>query len=51
MICPFLPERMRFEILEKLVANLHDKTEYVIQTRNTKQALNYRLVLKQSWSY
>ena len=43
---PFLPERMKFEILEKLVANLHDKTEYVIQIRNIKQALNYRLVLK-----
>ena len=24
---PFLPERMKIEKLEKLVANLHDKTE------------------------
>ena len=27
---PFLPERMRIEKVEKLVANLHEKTEYVI---------------------
>ena len=27
---PFLPERMNIEKVEKLVANLHDKTEYVI---------------------
>ena len=26
----FLPERMKIEKVEKLVANLHDKTEYVI---------------------
>ena len=31
---------------EKLVANLHDKTEYVIPIRNLEQALNHRLVLK-----
>ena len=29
-----------------VIANLHDKTEYVIQIRNLKQALNPRLVLK-----
>ena len=28
------------------VANLHNKTEYVIQIRNLKQALDLRLVLK-----
>ena len=27
---PFLPERMKTEKVEKLVANLHDKNEYVI---------------------
>ena len=43
---PFLPERMKIERVEKLVANLHDKTEYVIHIRNLKQALNHRLVLK-----
>ena len=43
---PFLPERMKIEKVEKLVANLHDKTEYVIRIRNLKQALNHGLVLK-----
>ena len=42
----FLPEGMKIEKVEKLVANLHDKTEYVIQIRNLKQVLNHRLVLK-----
>ena len=37
---------MEIEKLEKLVANLHDKTEYVIHIRNLKQALNHGLVLK-----
>ena len=27
---PFLPKRMRIEKLKNIVANLHDKTEYVI---------------------
>ena len=40
---PFLPERMKIEKVEKLVANLHDKTEYVIHIRNLKQALNHGL--------
>ena len=43
---PFLPERMKFEKLENLLANLHDKTEYVIYIRNLKQALNYESVFK-----
>ena len=43
---PFLLERMKIEKVEKLVANLHDKTEYVIHIRNLKQALNHGLVLK-----
>ena len=30
----FLPERMKIETFEKLVANLHDKTEYFIHIRN-----------------
>ena len=42
----FLPERMEIEKGENLVANLHDKTEYVIQIRNLKQTLNHELVLK-----
>ena len=32
--------------VEKLVANLHDKNEYVIYIRNLKQALNHGLLLK-----
>ena len=38
---PFLPEKV-----EKLVANLHDKTEFGIHTINLKEALNHRLILK-----
>ena len=41
----FLPERMKIEKVEKLVANLHDKDEYVIDIKS-KQALNHGLVLK-----
>ena len=26
---PFLPEKTKIEKVEKIVANLHDKTEYV----------------------
>ena len=37
---------MKIEKGLKLVANLHDKEEYVIQIRNLKQALNHELVLK-----
>ena len=33
---PCLPERMKIEKVEKPVANLHDKTEYVIHIRNLK---------------
>ena len=40
MIYHFLLERMKIETVEKLVATLHDKREYVIHIRNLKQALN-----------
>ena len=40
---PFLPERMKMEKVEKLVTNLHDKSEYVIHIRNLKQVLNHGL--------
>ena len=43
---PFLPERMKIGNAEKLVANLHDKTEYVIHITTLKQALNHGLILK-----
>ena len=42
----FLPRRVKIEKIEKLVANLHDKTEYVIHIRNLKQELNHGLALK-----
>ena len=42
---PFLPERMKMEKVEKLVANLHDKSDYVIHIRNFKQVLNHGLNL------
>ena len=57
---PFLPEKIKIEKVEKLVANLHDKKEYDIHIQyvyvynNTytyihiqilKQALNHGLVL------
>ena len=45
MDLPFLPERMNIEKVEKLVASLHDKTEYVIHI-NLKQVLNHKLELK-----
>ena len=32
---PFLSERMKTEKVEKLVSNLHDKTEYFIHIRNS----------------
>ena len=41
---PFLSERMKIEKFEKLIANLHNKTEYVINIRNLKEALNNRKV-------
>ena len=43
---PFLPERMQIKKAEKLVTNLHNKTEYVLHIRNLKQALIHGLILK-----
>ena len=42
----FLPEGMKIEKFKKLIANLHDKEEYVIHIRNLKQSLNHGFVLK-----
>ena len=42
----FLPEIMKIEKVVKLVANLHDKTEYVIHIRNLKQEFNHWISLK-----
>ena len=36
---------MKIEKVEKLVASLHNKTEYIIHIRNLKQVLNHGLVL------
>ena len=41
---PYFPEKLKIEKFEKLITNLHDKTEYVIHIRNLKRALNYGLV-------
>ena len=43
---PSFCERMKIEKVEKLVENLHDKEEYIIHIRNSKQTLNHGLVLK-----
>ena len=43
---PFLPKSMKIKTVEKVVANSHDKTQYVIHKRKLKQALNHKLVLK-----
>ena len=37
---------MKMEKIEKLVANLNDKSEYVTHKRNLRQALNHGLILK-----
>ena len=37
---------MKLEEVEKLVASLYDKTEYVIRIRNSKQPLNHGLISK-----
>ena len=37
---------MKIELVEKLATNSHDKSEYVIYTKNLKLGLNHRLVLK-----
>ena len=40
---------MKAENIDKLVANLHDKNEYVIHIRNLKQALDRGLVSKKNY--
>ena len=37
----FLPERKKIGKVEKLVASLQDKSEYVIHIKSLKQALNH----------
>ena len=38
--------KITIEKVEKLVANLHGKTQYVVHIKSLKQALNNGLVLK-----
>ena len=47
----FLPERIKIEKVWKLIANLLDKTEYVIHKRNLKQTLNHGCVLEKAHKY
>ena len=47
----FLPERIKIEKVWKLIANLLDKTEYVIHKRNLKQTLNHGCVLEKVHKY
>ena len=42
----FLPQRMKIEKVLKIVANAHDKTEYVLHLKSLKEALNHGLVYK-----
>ena len=42
----FLPERIKIEKVEKLLANLHGKEEYVIHIRKLKEALKHELASK-----
>ena len=39
---------MKNEKVENLLANLHDKTEYVTRIKNLKQRVNQGLVLKKN---
>ena len=43
---PFLPERKKFEKVEKLICSIEDKEKYIIHIRALKQALNHGLKLK-----
>ena len=45
IIYPFCLKKLKLKNSKKLVANLHDRTEYVIHVRLLKQALNHGLVL------
>ena len=41
---PFLPERMNFSKLQKLMCNLHEKKTYVMHIKALKRALGYGLI-------
>ena len=44
---PFLPDKMEVNKVNKLVANVYDKTNYVIHIYASKRALNHGLILKE----
>ena len=41
-----LPKVIKIKKFEKLVVNLYDQTEYIMQKVNLKQSLNHGLFLK-----
>ena len=43
---PLFAGRMKIEKVEKLIASLHNKTEYITHIRDLKQVLNHELFLK-----
>ena len=42
---------MKIEKVEKFATNWHDKKEYVIHIRNSKQAINHGLLFKKKCIY
>ena len=46
MIYCFSLKELKLKKIEKLVVNLHDKTEYVIDIKNFEKTLNHGLVSK-----
>ena len=46
MMYRFYLKQQKIEKVKKLVTNLHNKTEYVIRTKNLKQALNHGVGLR-----
>ena len=42
---PLLPEEMKTQKFEKVVANLHDKNEYVIQKKKIKTSVKSQINL------
>ena len=45
---PFMCEKLKINVVEKLVPNLYDKKKYVIHIRALDQALKHGLVLEKS---
>ena len=46
---PFFPKRMKIEKFEKLIANLQDKTEYVITHKEIKPSIKSWISFKESF--